>query len=247
MRVRGALSGAFAIASILVLTSFGCGGAHVEHRPSSGFFDAPDQATVPEHTVESLKECVRQHAGELTTYSHETRFTVDLTAEGTVSKVRLGKSTLSSGAMESCMMRALVEMSIPPLAIPLRSSEPFSGGEWMRHSKEPLGIAQAAGGLAALGPIMIVAAGVTIAVYVAVVTVDETAEAIKRWRRIENLCMPWLNQCLMDNKQPSWNIGDFGTEKDCKSCFYECKHRGGHWPDYKCPRPGYRPPGLSSN
>jgi hypothetical protein len=93
----------------------------------------------------------------------------------------------------------------------------------------------------------LVAAGVTVGVYVAVAVTEEVIEAVERWRRIENLCMPWLHQCLGDKKQPNWNIGDFGLEKDCQSCLEECKHKKGNWPDYKCPRPGYRPPGLQSN
>jgi hypothetical protein len=39
------------------------------------------------------------------------------------------------------------------------SSQPFSGGESMRDSRAPLGIAQALGGVITLGPIILIAAG----------------------------------------------------------------------------------------
>lgn len=162
--------------------------------------------------------------------------------DGIAADVILEKSTLGSHDMESCMTRAFLDMSIPSSAMSGRSSRPISGGEWLTESRGPVGFVQALGGVALL-PIMVVAAGATVAVYVTATTI----EAVEKWRRIEKLCMPWLLQCLGDKNQPSWNIDDFGTEKDCQACFEECKHLKGVWPDYKCPRPGYRPPGNRPN
>jgi hypothetical protein len=49
-------------------------------------------------------------------------------------------------------------------------------------------------------------------------------------------CDAALATCLGNPWQPDWNRGDFGPRKDCGACYRECKHAGGIWPDYKCPR-----------
>lgn len=192
---------------------------------------------MPAEIVEKLKNCVRHNAGELKKYSHEIRFITGLTGEGVVADVAVEKSTIISDVIISCMEGAVTGISIMADNTHRRSLESISSREWSTDSRTSLGIAQALAGAVALGPIMIVAAGATIAIYVTVTTI----EAVAQWRRIEKLCMPWLLQCLGDKYQPDWNIDDFGPQKDCQACFEECKHASGFWPDYKCPRTGYRP------
>jgi hypothetical protein len=219
----------------------GCGGMQersgedyeVIHRTQS----IVDPDPVPREVVEKLKKCVRDNVGELATYSHELRFIAGLTDEGVVTDVGVEKSTIAGDAIVSCMRGTLTGTSIVMSVMHARSSQFNSSAEWSPESRESLGIAQALGGVVALGPIMLVAAGATIAVYVTATTI----EAVAKWRQIEKLCMPWLMQCLGDKYQPNWNIDDFGAQKDCQGCFEECKHKSGLWPDYKCPRSGYRP------
>jgi hypothetical protein len=251
MPLRSALSGAFAVGLTLGLTPLGCGGAqegsYVEHRSQpTELVEAPSAPTVPEAIVEKLRGCVRQNAGDLTTYSHETRFDVSLTAEGTISLVKLRSSTLQSGVMESCMMRALMEMSVDPLSLPMRSSKPFSGGERMEHSREPLGIAQALAGPIALGPLILIAAGVTVGVYIAVAVTEEVIEAAKRNRRINQMCQARLDECVANPWHPPENWEFWGKKKQCEACFGYCLDKK-YWPEDKCPGPGYRPPGIQSN
>ena len=49
-------------------------------------------------------------------------------------------------------------------------------------------------------------------------------------------CNKPLEECLENPWQPDWNREDFGPRKDCGACYRECKHAGGIWPEYKCPR-----------
>jgi hypothetical protein len=184
---------------------------------------------------------VTLHVHDLKTYAHDVSFNATVTERGEVQGITLHSSTLHHQGIESCAMQALASLPIPLSVFPLRSSEPVSGGESMRYSREPLGVVQAAGGVIMLGPIIIIAAGVTLGVYILAVATEETIEAATRKRKIDQACNPPFNECLGNQKQPDWNIGDFGTGKDCLSCLWECRAEGGIWPNYKCPRLNYRP------
>ncbi len=238
---RTAASIVFVACISFAFCPLGCGAAQEDYTVvNHQGFDLPSMPadpTMPEAIVEQLQICVRQGAADLRTYSHEVKFDITVADEGNVDEVKLRSSTLRNDAMESCMMQALASMSLPSGAFPLRSSKPISGGESDSYDHDSIGIVQVLGGAIAFGPLAIVAAGVTVAIFVTAEAVDE----LRKRRRIEKLCMPWLLQCLGDKRQPNWNIDYFGVEKDCQSCFEECKHEKGQWPDYKCPRPGYRP------
>lgn len=224
----------------LALCPTGCAGSREEYTVLSPSYSeqssAPIEFAIPENVATQLHDCVRNGAGDLRTYAHTTKFALTVTDDGNVEEVNLRSSTLGHGAMESCMMRALTSLSIPSSVFSVRSSAPISGGESTLPPPNSLGFVQVLGGAVALGPIVIIAAGVTVTVYVAA----EVAEALRNRRRIEKLCMPWLVDCLGNSDQPNWNIDYFGPKKDCQSCFEECKHKKGQWPDYKCPRAGYR-------
>lgn len=237
MLIRSMFS-AIATASLTIaMVPLGCGGAQEEypHAPQSQqeTSSATNEWVMPEAVVEQLRGCVKQHASDLRTYSHETKFDLTVNNDGAVKGIKIRSSTLHHEAMESCLTGALAGLSIPPSMFPVRaSSEPFSGGESMRDMRGPLGIAQAAGGLVALGPLILIAAGVTLGVYVAVVVTEETIEAVRRTQKLESMCQALLNQCLGDKWLPPGH--DFGTEKDCGSCYGICTKRG-YWPEDKCP------------
>lgn len=188
-----------------------------------------------------MQACAKTHARELKTYNHAAKFDLRVTDTGDVEKVELRSSTLHHETLESCLMQALTTVSIPSSALTLRSSGPISGGESSLESRENLGIVQVLGGAVAAGPVILIAAGVTIAVYVAAVATDAAIEAAKRRRQIDLACDPLFHECLSYPNQPDWNIGDFGAGKDCLSCLGECRLEKGIWPNYKCPRPNYRP------
>ena len=154
--------------------------------------------------------------------------------DGVVQSVNLRRSTLHHEAIESCLSGALEGLSIPLSMLPERaSSEPFSGGESSQHSRVPLGIAQSVGGaIVALGPIILIAAGVTLGVYVAVAVTEETMEAVKRTQKLENMCQALLVACISDKWLPPGH--EYGVEKDCKVCNWRCKNEG-IWPYHMCP------------
>jgi len=191
---------------------------------------------VPEVVVEGLRGCVKKHASELKTYSHEAKFEVKVTEGGEVQGVEVRNSTLHHDAMESCMMQALATLSIPPSALRMRSSEPVSGGESMRHEKGPLGVVQVAGAVVVAAPIILIALGVTLVVYVVATTDDEVLDAARRTKRtkkLERMCDALLVECLGNTDLPPGS--DFGTKKHCGFCHGYCLNEG-YWPEDKCPR-----------
>ena len=104
----------------------------------------------------------------------------------------------------------------------------------MRHSRDPLGIAQAAGGMIALGPIIVIAMGVTLAVYIVGEATKDVVEAAKRNKKLERKCQASLVQCISDPWQPPWNREIFGDRKQCQACFNYCMDKK-YWPTDKCP------------
>jgi len=74
---------------------------------------------------------------------------------------------------------------------------------------------------------------------------DDDPDECPEWppKEEEDDCEAAFATCMLDKKQPAGNVPNFGATKDCPSCLRECKANGNQWPDYKCPRPGYIPPG----
>ncbi len=227
MATRSTLCAIVATGLTLAVLPLGCGAAQEEypHTPDAQQQTpaAVNEWAIPEAIVKQLRGCVKEHAGDLKTYAHEARFDVRLTDDGAITAVNLRSSTLRHEPIESCMMGALAGLSIPPSMLPMRSSEPFSGGESMRHSREPLGIAQAAGGMIALGPIIVIAMGVTLAVYIVGEATKDVVEAAKRNKRLERKCKEWRDECL--STRPGI----------CGECFRYCLLQG-VWNDRACPR-----------
>lgn len=210
------------------------------NHPSSGLA-TPQGWSISEPVVEKMQACAKAHAHEFATYNHEAKFDLRVTDGGDVEKVELRSSTFHHDALESCLTQALAAVSVPSSVLALRSSGLISGGESSPESRKQVGVALVVGGAIAAGPVILIAADVTIAVYVAAVATDAAIEAAKRRRQIDLACDPLFHECLSYPNQPDWNIGDFGTGKDCLGCLGECRLEKGIWPNYKCPRPNYRP------
>ncbi|MDC3983800.1 hypothetical protein KEG57_25045 [Polyangium jinanense] len=178
-------------------------------------------------------------------------FDVDVTADGQVDKATVRESMIGDREIVSCMEDALHGMSLPGVVASLRSSGPVYGDSVSPEGRAPMGhpaaAAAAAGAAVNLIPIVLIAGGVTILVavtaHVAEEVVEEVGEAIeaaRRRRAVEQMCATELERCLSYRPQPDWNQEDFASHKHCNFCYSECKKKG-EWPDYKCPRPGYRP------
>ncbi len=240
MLIRSTCSAIVAAGLTLAVVPLGCGGAQQEEYRSAAFpqqdsLSPADAWVMPEAVVEQLRGCVKKHASELRTYSHETRFDLTVTNDGAVNGIKIRSSTLHHEAIESCLTGALEGLSIPPSMFPVRSSsQPFSGGESMRHSRAPLGVVQAAGAVVVLAPIVIVAAGVTLGVYILAVAAEETIEAVKRNRKLDTMCQGYLDHCVANRRQPPWNREMFGDWKQCEACFGYCLDKK-YWPTDKCP------------
>ncbi len=231
MLMRTTCSAIVAVGLTLAVVPLGCGGAQEEYRSAAFPQEEPSTATnewvMPEAIVERWRGCVKEHASELRTYSHETKFDVTVTNDGAVDGIKIRSSTLHHEAIESCLTGALEGLSIPPSMFPARSSsQPFSGGESSRHSRAPLGVVQAAGAVVVLAPIVVVAAGVTLGVYILAVAAEETMEAVKRNRKLNNMCQERLDECLAT------------TPGICYQCHGFCLAQG-YWNELACPR--YRP------
>jgi hypothetical protein len=246
-----ALAGLFMSQCVLAMMPLACGGAgedYVMTNPSSRLPSAleTNDWSAPELITEQMKGCVQKHARDLNGANHEARFQGRLTKEETVKEIKLQRSTFRHDELASCLQAVLAGMSIPLSALPLRSSEPFSGGESSNNGRAYQGVVQAAAPVVVIAPIILMAAGVTLAVYVAAVATEEAIEAVKRRRKDNAMCMAAYDVCRSYNRQPDWNIDTFGQFKDCESCLGECK-RHGAWPEYKCPLLTTRGPPGSSN
>lgn len=224
MRRWKSVAGMLAVSLPPILWTIGCGGAvendTVMHAPASEKAKA-NTWSISDTVVAEMRTCARKHARELKTYSHEAKLDLTVTDDGDVRHVRLHSSTLHHNALESCLMTAVTAVSVPSSALTLRSSEPASGGEWPRDAREALGVAQVLGAAAAAGPVILIAFGVTIVVYVAAVATEEAIEATKRRTKRDKFCYDRLYECV-------------GRRLECSACFIECKNRG-VWDERKCP------------
>ncbi|UQA58643.1 hypothetical protein [Polyangium aurulentum] len=221
----------------LAFTPVGCGGSEegsYEPRHAGG----SDGPTAPASTVAQLEACAHGGVGSMKegTY-YAILVDADVGESGYVERVKVRDSDVAGQGIEACMVNALGAMQVPRYIVQrMIASGPVSPG-----SRGAMGNVMAAAGAAVtLVPIVIVAAGVTFIVAVTLHAAEEAVEASKRRRKVERLCYPPLYECLENNQQPDWNRENFGTKKDCRVCFDECM-KDGAWPNYKCPRPGYRP------
>jgi hypothetical protein len=231
MRFHRWLAGVFISIAALATMPLGCGAAQEEytevlHAPEPRIEPQPEHWSASDAITEELRGCVKQHARELDKYSHQAKFDVSITEEGTVKEVTLRSSTLRHAGLEACLSGALKNVSVPSSMLDLRSSGPISGGEaggeTSREARNSVGVVQVVGGAVALGPIVIIAAGVTLGVYILAVATEETIEAVKRRNKREAWCYARLYECLGN------------APGDCNVCFRECK-RHGYWDETKCP------------
>ncbi|MDI3283847.1 hypothetical protein [Polyangium sp. 15x6] len=236
-RLTASLGLAFGLG--FVFTPLGCGSGPMGNpRPSHhGSGDGP---SVPAATVSELEACAEHGAGRLKGTHYAILFDVDVMESGEVRAAKIRESEIGDREMEACMEHALQAMSLPGVVTPLRSSAP-EGVMLSPHARGALGNVMVLGPAVSLVPVLIVAAGVTIIVVVTVHAVEETAEAAGRRRDIERMCKREEVKCLEYRPQPEWNRKRFGDWKQCGDCYSECL-RDREWPDYKCPRPGYRRP-----
>jgi hypothetical protein len=216
----------------LAFTPLGCGGS--QETRVEPFHPAPEGPTAPEVTVAKLEACGSEGAASLKDDHYAIVFDVDVTESGDVDRVKIRDSVIGDHGIESCMARALEGMPVPRSVLRQLDAGPVSP-----QSRGVMGNALVAVAVE-LAPIVIIAAGVTFVVAVSFHLADEAIEAISR-RKLEKMCYPPLYECLENPKQPEWNRENFGNRKACEACFNECMHQNGAWPDYKCPRPGYRP------
>ena len=178
--------------------------------------------------------CVQQYAMEIPPGPHSTDFRLHLDENGVVQYVTTEHEHLVHSGLEACIKIALRATDVPSQAVETALAAP----EVTPESRKHVGVAQAAGAIVALAPIILAAAGVTIGVYVVVVATDAAIEAANKRQKIEKICMLLLEECLGHPDQPPERQSTWGRKKDCGACYRECvNHAQGQWPEYKCPRP----------
>jgi hypothetical protein len=245
-----ALATFFVPIAAFVALPLGCGAAQeeyteVRHAPEPSVEPQPEHWSASEAMTEELRGCVKQHAHELKKYSHQAKFDISVNEEGLVQEVSVRSSTLRHAGLEACLSGVLKNVSVPSSMLNLRSSGPISGGEaggeTSREARNSLGVVQAAGAVVALGPVVIIAAGVTLGIYILAAAAEETIEAVKRRRKVDLACDAAYAICAASRRQPDWNVELFGDFKDCEACRWACRNANGVWPTDKCPPPGYPP------
>jgi len=212
----------------LAFMPLGCGGPAAE-KPA--FMASSTDADLPGETVAALTACVEEGADRLKPTTEAIIFDVGVNADGQVEAARVKDTTVDDPGISSCMTSALRAMSLPPW-VEAKVRRHVSA-ESRQYTGNP-----GLGALISLGPIVLVAAGVTVIVVLGVYVVAETAEALKKRKKgIEDKCHELLVECLEFPFQPEWNKEMFGPKKQCEACFGLCLHQNGRWPTDKCPRP----------
>jgi hypothetical protein len=180
-----------------------------------------DEATVPEATVRQWESCTNEAAGRLSASSYAIQFDVNVTEQGEVTEAKIADSMLGDEQIEACMLHALETMSLPTSALPIRSSRPISGGEWLPESRKHSGHAAAAGGAAAvLGPVVLVMAGAYILAQVSVRVVAPAIDAAIRRRKAAANCNAKYQDCI--NYGPTSCLKQEGGKTQCNRCLERC-------------------------
>jgi hypothetical protein len=186
---------------------------------------ASDGPEAPQATVAQLTGCAEEGAGRLTDTHYTVLFDVDVDEDGRVQAARVKDSIVGDRGIESCMVDALRGMSLPASIMGMRKS-----GRVSAESRRHVGVA-AAPALVALGPIAVVAAGITILVVVTVYVVSEAATATRdaideerekaRCKKVKQECITYCSDTTLPTPDVGWSF---------HKCKNECLERHG------CPR-----------
>ena len=174
---------------LLALTAVGCGPAY-RIIPS----DASDhQPRLRDSAIARVGECVEQYSMQISPGAHRLDFRMEVTQDDKFERRKVigpeGPSVHLE--MQMCMRIALRAAGIP--------AEVFQSASVTPESRKHLGVAQAAGGIVALGPIIIAAAGVTIGVYVVVVVMEQVENAEKeRCKAVKERCIEYCSDAVLD-------------------------------------------------
>jgi hypothetical protein len=163
----------------LVLIPLGCesgGGVGPIHRGGDG-------PTLPDSTIADLRVCAEHAAGHLKESTYTFMFRVDVTEGGNTGRVRLSDSYPGDADIASCMEHALRAMTVPPSVDRMLTKQTEVSPDSRGLIGNPLAIA------IELGPIVLVAAGVTVLVAVTATVSQEIIDAARRRRRARIQCM----------------------------------------------------------
>src|SRR5262245_21713838 len=190
----------------LAFTPLGCGGSQGMGMEST--HGAGEGPQAPAEAVAQLTECANDGRARLTETAYDFQFEVEVTESGNAGRVKLRDSYPGERGLETCMIRALEGMPVP-----LSVSRMLSAQAVSPEARGPMGnvVVLAAGGTVALAPIFIVAAGVTLGVFVVLSVSKEAVEAARRRSKIKKQCMEWQVECLEHPEQPEWNRGILAT------------------------------------
>lgn len=173
--------------------------------------------------IQRLEDCAKRGGVAHNESSYAIQFDVEATPDGKVTSVKLRDSTLGDQALENCMIHGFDDLVLPPAAIGVRFSEPFSGGEQSRNviDRDKLGVVQAAaGGVIAIGPFVIAVGAVYILTQVTVqVVVPAVQTAIRRKKR-ESACQKLWESCI--NFAPTQCLKQSAGKSFCTLCWERC-------------------------
>jgi hypothetical protein len=170
----------------------GCGGK----QKAVDYATADGPPEVPDGIKEELTACVERGVGRLSDSHYAIMFDVRADDDGDVRSVEIHDSILPDRAMESCMRRALQGMTVPSSIRAMRSSRSDGEGVVAPGSRALVGNPLVLGGATvALGPVVIVAAGVTVLVAVTIYLVSEMSkpsdmadEEYERCHKVKDAC-----------------------------------------------------------
>ena len=181
----------------------------------------------PRKTIVALQACADKFALKLSgkADSYAVLYNLEATNDGITAKVK--DSMISGSELETCLTQALERMEVPDEVVSASQVSPATS-QVSPQSRSMVGVVQVAAVVIALGPIVLVAGGVTILVGVSIVVAEEVAQALRRRKKWENDCQEELNKCLLTDLADE--DGSVEGSRRCAMCWDECRKTKGTWP-----------------
>ena len=213
----------------VLVGSLGCGCAGAAFEGFSTDTDpASEGRTVPSYVQAQLADCAEEAASRLPSTGNTIAFNVRVTEEGRIGPVEIKHSSIDDKNIKSCIASVLRTMSLPASVTALRSSQRASDGRVSPQSRALVGNPLVLGGVVIIEllPIVIVAAGVTIVVGIAIELVSEMSKP--EWISEEEYerCQKVFEACKVACGKMGARWKGYGS---VELCMKECRDAEGCW------------------
>jgi hypothetical protein len=222
----------------LAFTPFGCGGNQA--WTVAPIRDAPDRPTVPPATFDAMTACVTAAKERLTDTVYAQQIDAEVGERGEIRRVTLRDSYPVEPGLEACIKEALVGATVPPEILD-RLVEKRAVSPASRGLQGQVWEGLAAGAAVELGPIVLLAAAVTVTVIVGVKATTEVIDAIRRKRKRREQCLDMFETCVQYRPWSCRRKVDVNRIL-CEFCRSRCEENQTYEPHNDCYPCGFRDP-----